>query len=203
MQFTVPQSWLSFRYKAWEFKSFYLRSLSTLHYISRSPKASKSYMPWISLISQAALASESGRSMMQLLPVRWPCTEICELSCKWTRAEFPVANSCSPTRCCRLFSQPVSAVYLCVGSCHHAICSSPYVSVALGTAENATWWLASLWVLHVCVCKSVCVYICVFIKYHVYLCQCQGSQNKLWLSSIPPWNSCFRSRLTSRRDLGA
>lgn len=116
-----------------------------------------------------------------------------------------VPNSCSPVCCCRrLFSQPVSAVCWCVGSCHHVICfsPSPYVSVALGTIENATWWLASLWVhVYVCVYTSVCV--CVLIKYHVYLCQCPGSQKKWWLSSIPLWNSCFKSRLTSQWDLGA
>lgn len=135
------------------------------------------------------------------LALHWNLWAFLWLNCGWISH---VSNSCSPVCCRRLFSQPVSAVCSCVGSCHHVICSSPspYVSEALDTIENATWWLASLWV-HVSVCTSVYTYMCVFMKYRVYLCQHPGSQNKLWLSSIPLCNSCFKSRPTSQWDLGA
>lgn len=180
VQFTVPQSWLGFQYKAWEFKSFCFGS--PLHL--QEPKGYKSHMLCISLISQDALASKSGRLMMQPLPVCWPCTETSGLSCDWTWTEFLMFHI--PAFLCAmlsLLSACQHSLSVCVGSCLHMICTSLLLCVcSLRDTENDTQCLASLWV-RVCIYKFIYICVCVF----VFLCVCVCAFHKIsWVFMSMP-----------------
>lgn len=114
-----------------------------------------------------------------------------------------------------LLSACQDTLCLCVGSCHHVICTSLFLcvcslslitemmSLRLLGAQMHVQIFIYIRNIYTYICISIYVCVCMFITYHTYLCQCPVRQNKLWLSLIPLRSSCFKRRLTSQQDLGA